>query len=112
MIYTETPLEEDVISLFENGSLHVNDMREFFKESVCDYLDDDPTHPEHEEAAYNIFDRWYRNLRKTLWTNGAKYVLVGAHHHPEKAEKEAATMYRIVYRNRSQARRKENRNED
>lgn len=112
MMHTDNPLEEDVISLFKNGSLHVNDMREFFKDSVCDYLDDDQTCPEHEEAAYNIFDRWYRNLRKTLWTNGAKYVLIGAYHHPEKAEKEAATIYRIVYRNRSQVCRKEAHDED
>lgn len=99
MIYTDNPLEQDVVDLFEKGSLHVNDMREFFAESVCEILDDGMTPMRHYDAALSIFDRWYRNLRKTIWTNGAEYALAGSSPHPEEAGKKADTMYRKAYHN-------------
>lgn len=108
MYHTSDPLEQEVLNLFNDDKIHVNAMRQFFKEAVCDYLDDEPAHPEHEEAAYRIFDKWYRSLRKTIWTNGAKYTL---EHHgtpPEKAEKEATTTYSKAYWKHDQKHRKGN----
>lgn len=108
MYHTNDPLEQDILNLFEDDKIHVNAMRRFFKESVCDYLDDEPDNPEHEEAAYRFFDKWYRSLRKAIWTSGAKYTL---EHHgtpPEEAEKEAATTYSKAYWKHDQKRRKGN----
>ena len=99
MMHVNDPLEQEVMSLFENGSLHVNDMREFFAENVCEILDDDEDPMAHNEAALRIFDRWYRNLRKTLWTNGMKYALVCNGLSPMDAEKEANDTYRNAYYN-------------
>lgn len=112
MMHTNDPLEKDVISLFENGRLHVNDMKEFFAESVCEILDDGMNPMTHHEAALRLFDRWYRNLRKTIWTNAAKYTLIGEGCPPKEAEKESITMYRTAYRNIDRKRRKETNNED
>lgn len=98
MYNTNDPLEQEVLNLFDDDEIHVNTMRQFFKEAVCDYLNDELAYPEHEEAAYRVFDKWYRNLRKTIWTNGAKYTL---EHHgtpPEEAQKEAITTYSKAYR--------------
>lgn len=112
MMHAETPLEEDVVSLFEHGNLHVNDMREFFAESVCETLDDGMDQMAHYEAALHVFDRWYRNLRKTIWTNGAKYALAGPSPHPKETDAKTDIMYRHAYRNIDRKRRKEAHNED
>lgn len=112
MMHTDNPIERDVISLFENGSLHVNDMREFFAESVCKMLDDGMNPMEHHEAAIHIFDMWYRNLRKTIWTNGAEYALTKTGWTKEKARTESDAMYRKAYRNIDRKRRKEEYRED
>nr|UVX65804.1 MAG: hypothetical protein [Bacteriophage sp.] len=112
MMHVTNPLEKDVTDLFESGKLHVNDMREFFAESVCEMLDDGMTPMKHYEAALHIFDRWYRDLRKTIWTNGSRYALTHTTHHPEEAKKTAATMYWNAYRNIDRKHRKELRNED
>lgn len=93
MCHTNDPLEQEVLNLFDDDEIHINAMRQFFKEAVCDYLNDELAYPEHEEAAYRIFDKWYRSLHKAIWTSGAKYAL---EHHgtpPEEAEKEAITTY-------------------
>lgn len=106
MYHTNDPLEQDVHNLFEDDKIHVNAMRQFFKEAACDYLDDDTEHPEHEEAAYRFFDRWYRSLRKAIWTNAAKTTL---EHHgtpPKEAEKEALTTYNKTYWKHDQKRMK------
>lgn len=108
MYHTNDPLEQDILDLFEDNKIHVNAMRRFFKESICDYLDDDPDDPAHEEAAYQFFDKWYRSLRKAIWTNGAKYTL---EHHgtpPKEAEKEALATYSKAYWKHDQKRRKGN----
>lgn len=112
MMHANDQIEQEVMSLFENGSLHVNDMRRFFKESVCDYLDSDPEHQEHEAAAYRIFDRWYRNLRKTIWTNAAKYALTKNGWPQKEATTEANTMYQNAYHHIDRKRRNEAHNED
>ena len=101
------PLEQDVINLFDDNRIRVNAMRQFFKEAVCDYLDEDTEHPDHEKAALRLFDKWYRNLRRTIWTGAAKYALINDGCPPEEAEKESATMYRAAYRNIDRKRRKE-----
>lgn len=108
MYHTNDPLEQDILNLFEDDKIRVNAMRRFFKETVCDYLNDEPDNPEHEEAAYRFFDKWYRSLRKTIWTNGAAYTL---EHHgtpPEEAKKEAITTYGKAYRKHDQKHRKGN----
>ena len=108
MYHTNDPLEQDILDLFEDNKIHVNAMRRFFKESICDYLNDDPDDPAHEEAAYQFFDKWYRSLRKAIWTNGAKYTL---EHHgtpPKEAEKEALATYSKAYWKHDQKRRKGN----
>lgn len=110
--HTNDPLEQDVIGLFDDDRIHVRTMRQFFKEAVCDYLDEDTEHPEHEEAALRLFDRWYRNLRRTIWTNAAKYTLIEDGCSLKEAEKESITMYRTAYRNIDRKRRKETSNED
>lgn len=108
MYHTNDPLEQDILNLFEDDKIHVNAMRQFFKESVCDILQDDLDDPAHEEAAYRFFDKWYRSLRKAIWTNGAKYTL---EHHgtpAKEAEKEALTTYSRAYWKHDQKRRKGN----
>ena len=110
--HTNDPLEQDVINLFSDDRIHVNAMRQFFKESVCDYLDEDTEHSEHEKAALRLFDRWYRSLRQAIWTNAAKYTLIHDGYQPAEAEKESITMYRTAYRNIDRKRRKETDNED
>lgn len=106
--HTNDPLEQDVIGLFNDDRIHVNAMRQFFKEAVCNYLDEDTEHPEHEEAALRLFDRWYRSLRQTIWTNAAKYTLIGDGCSLKEAEKESITMYQTAYRNIDRKRRKGN----
>lgn len=110
--HTNDPLEQDVIDLFNDDRIHVNAMRQFFKEAVCDYLDENTEHPEHEEAALRLFDRWYRSLRQTIWTNAVKYTLIHDGYQPAEAEKESTTMYRTAYRNIDRKRRKGMNNED
>lgn len=108
MMHASNPLEQDIVNLFENNNIHVNDMRDFFAESVCEMLDDGMDPMAHHEAAYHIFDKWYRSLRKAIWTSGAKYTL---EHHgapPEEAEKEANTTYSKAYWKHDQKRRKGN----
>lgn len=112
MYHTNDPLEQDVINLFDDDKIRVNAMRQFFKEAVCDYLDEDMEHQEHEKAALRIFDRWYLNLRQTIWTSAAKYALIGDGCPPKEAEKESITMYRTAYRNIDRKRRKEANDED
>ena len=112
MMRVNDPLEQEVMSLFENGSLHVNDMREFFAESVCEMLDDGMNPMEHHEAALHIFDRWYRNLRKTIWTNGAKYALTKTGWTTEEAETGSDAMYQKAYHHIDRKRRKETSHED
>lgn len=112
MMHANDPLEKDVINLFEDSRLHVNDMREFFAENACEILDDDTNPTFHHEAALRTFDRWYRNLRKTIWTNAAKYALTKNGLTPEEAEEKAQTMYRNAFRNIDRKRRKEAHNED
>ena len=111
-MYASNPQKQDVINLFKNNNIHVNDMREFFAESVCEMLDDDTTPTAHYEAALHIFDRWYRGLRKTIWTNAAKYTLTKNDWTPEKAEQKAATMYQNAFRNIDKKRRKETNHEN
>lgn len=53
MTHTINPLEKDVTDLFESEKLHVNDMREFFAESVCEILDDGTNPMKHYEEAHN-----------------------------------------------------------
>lgn len=110
--HTDDPLEQDIIGLFADDRIHVNAMRQFFKEAVCDYLDEDTEHLEHEKAALRLFDRWYRNIRRTIWTGAAKYALIGSGCPPEEAEKESITMYRTAYRNIDRKRRKETTDEN
>lgn len=107
MMHTSDPKEQDIVKLFKNNKLHVNDMREFFAENICEILDDDTTHPTHHEAALRIFDRWYLNLRKTIWTNAARYTLLKNDGTPEEAERKAAAMYQNAFRNIDKKRRKE-----
>lgn len=107
MMPTNNPLEQEILTLFQNDNIHVNDMREFFAESVCEMLDDGMTPTAHYEAALNIFDRWYRSLRKTIWTNAAKYTLTKNDRTPEEAEEEATSMYRTAFRKIDKNRRKE-----
>lgn len=111
-MYASNPQGQDIVNLFEDNNLHVNDMREFFAENVCEILDDDTTQTAHHEAALHIFDRWYRNLRKTIWTNAAKYALTKNGWTPEEAEEKTQTMYRNAFRNIDRKRRKETHNED
>ena len=106
-MHASNPLERDKINLFKNNNIHVNDMRDFFAENVCETLDDTTTPTTHNEAANHIFDKWYRSLRKTIWTNAAKYALVNNDWTPEEAEQKAASMYRDAYRKIDKKRRKE-----
>lgn len=112
MMYASNPQEQDIVNLFKNNNIHVNDMREFFAENACEILDDDTTPTAHHEAALHIFDRWYRSLRKTIWTNAAKYALTKNDWTPEEAEEKATTMYRNAFRNIDRKRRKEAHDED
>lgn len=112
MTHVTNPPEKDVTNLLGKKRPHVNDMREFFAESVCEMLDDDTNPMEHYETALHIFDKWYRDLRKTLWINGAKYTLIHIIHQSKQAEKIANAMYRNAYRNIDKKRREEARNED
>lgn len=112
MYHANDPLEQDIIDLFDDDRIRVNAMRQFFKQTICDYLDDDTEYPEHEKAALRIFDRWYRNLRQTIWTSAAKYALIGDRYSPEEAERKSLIMYRTAYRNIDRKRRKEMNNED
>lgn len=112
MYHAHTPLEQDIVNLFKDPKLRVNAMRQFFKEAACNALDDDPDHPAHEKAALRFFDRWYRNLRQTIWTSAAEYALIDDGCPPREAEKEATTMYRNVYHNTNQTNKKETHNEN
>lgn len=112
MSHTNNPLEQDIINLFDADRIQVNAMRQFFKEAVCDYLDEDTEHPEHEKAALQFFDKWYRNIRQTIWTGAAKYVLARDGHSAEEAGKKSITMYRNAYHNIDRKRRKDPNNED
>ena len=112
MYHTNDPLEQDIINLFNDDRIHVNAMRQFFKEAVCDYLDEDPETPEHEKAAFRLFDKWYRGIRQTIWTGAAKYTLTKEGYPPEEAEKKSIAMYRNAYRNIDRKRKKEMNNED
>ena len=111
MYHTKDPLEKDILNLFTDDRLHVNAMREYFKETACDHLHDDPKNPAHAEAAYRFFDRWYKSIRRMIWINGATYTL---EHHgtpPKEAMKEATHSYTKAYW-KSDHKRKEARNED
>lgn len=112
MMHANNPIEKNITNLFKNSRLHVNDMREFFAENVCEILDDDTNPTAYHEAALRIFDRWYRDLRKTIWTNAAKYALTKNGWTPEEAEEKAETMYRNAFRNIDRKRRKETHDED
>lgn len=107
MMHPNNPLEQDIVNLFKNSRIHVNDMREFFAKNVCEILDDDTTPTKHYEAALDAFDRWYRDLRKTLWTNGSKYTLTKLTNNPEKSEKTANALYARAFHNIDRHRRKE-----
>lgn len=112
MMYASNPQEQDIVNLFKNNNIHVNDMREFFTENACKILDNDTNPTAHHEAAHHIFDRWYRGLRKTIWANAAKYALTKNGWPPEEAEREAATMYQNAFRNIDRKRRKETNHEN
>lgn len=112
MMHASNPQEQDIVNLFKNNNIHVNDMREFFAENVCETLDDDTDTTVHHEAALRIFDRWYRGLRKTIWTNAAKYTLTKNNRPPEEAEREASTMYQNAFRNIDRKRREETNHEN
>lgn len=112
MMHATNPLEKDVTNLFENEEPHVNDMREFFAESVCEMLDNGINPMEHYEAALHIFDKWYRDLHETIQENSAKHALTNTTNHPEEAEKTTGTMYQDTHRNIDDKRREETHDED
>lgn len=112
MYHAHTQLEQDIVDLFDDPKLRVDAMRQFFKEAACNALNDDPDHPAHEKAALRFFDRWYRNLRQTIWTSAAEYALIDDGCPPREAKKEATTMYRNVYPTNNRNHKKEATNED
>lgn len=112
MYHTNDPLEQDILDLFEDDKIHVNAMRQFFIESVCDYLADDADQPKHEKASARFFDQWYRSTRKAIWASAAQYILEHQGTPHETAVKEANTAYRKAYWQSDKKRRKETSNEN
>lgn len=56
-MHANDPLEKEILNLFPDPRLHVNDMREFFAENVCHLIDHNTNPTAHHEAALRIFDR-------------------------------------------------------